>query len=280
MQRTRRKEEGSTAMLSDLPGDVDVEEQRNPDLTTSPSDTQATPATNPALTENEQAEEVQMQAPEVENANKQEETDQLLETEPFDSSSTASLLPPPQPETAYPTMPTISSLPGTTASPIRVPFGSGKGELIDLPGIARSNLETFTKPENTQDLVMKSRITPEQYTIKPGQSLLLGGLIRITPTTPDLVFLAYPFVPLHAHVTSTEKAVAIQAGERSLDSSRPELSIANSNACSRMQSAGKYKLEWDVTKKRAGPLTSPVAAKLKADRLPFVVYSADVLVEG
>jgi len=50
-----------------------------------------------------------------------------------------SLLPPAQIEVPYPVMPVISSLPGTTASPIRVPFGSGKGELIDLPGVARSN---------------------------------------------------------------------------------------------------------------------------------------------
>ena len=52
-----------------------------------------------------------------------------------------SLLPPPQKEVQYPLMPTVSSLPGTTASPIRIPYGNGKGELIDLPGIFRSSLE-------------------------------------------------------------------------------------------------------------------------------------------
>ena len=55
------------------------------------------------------------------------------------------LLPPAQPAQNYPVMPVVSSLPGTTASPIRVPFGNGKGELIDLPGLARSDLELFVK---------------------------------------------------------------------------------------------------------------------------------------
>ncbi|KAK5169971.1 hypothetical protein LTR04_005425, partial [Oleoguttula sp. CCFEE 6159] len=186
------------------------------------------------------------------------------------------LLPPAQTETAYPVMPIVSSLPGTTASPLRIPFGGGKGELIDLPGVARSNLEKYVRPEHRQDLVMRSRVTPEQHTIKPGQSLLLGGLIRITPTTPDLVFLAFPFVPLDPHVTSTEKAIGIQTGER--NTSLPV--IAELSAGTKIASAGIFQLKWDVTKQRAGPLTSPSAVKLKADRLPFVVYSADVLIEG
>ena len=54
--------------------------------------------------------------------------------------NTTLLLPPSQPETQYPVMPVISAVSGTTASPIRVPFGQGKGELIDLPGIARRTL--------------------------------------------------------------------------------------------------------------------------------------------
>lgn len=188
-----------------------------------------------------------------------------------------SLLPPAQLEVPYPVMPVISSLPGTTASPIRVPFGSGKGELIDLPGVSRSNLDEFVLPEHHQDLVMRSRVTPEQMSIKPGQSLLLGGgLIRITPTTPDLVFLSYTFLPLHPHMTSTEKAVAIASGERATGLH----TIMTKEARESMASAGTFKLEWDVTRQRAGPLTSKSAAKLKPEQLPFKVYSADILIEG
>ncbi|KAF2764370.1 hypothetical protein EJ03DRAFT_331891 [Teratosphaeria nubilosa] len=204
------------------------------------------------------------------------------------------LLPPAQPETPYPSMPLVSSLPGTTASPIRIPFGNKRGELIDLPGIQRATIEQHIKPEHHKQLVMKSRIVPEQVTIKSGQSILLGGLIRITPNLAAdsrLVMLAYAFTPpaFSPHRTSTAKAVAIQTGVH------PELSgeelagqpytgtvptIATALAKSRISSAGTFKLEWDVTKRRAGPLTDKAAGKQKADRLPFTVYSADLLVES
>ncbi|KAI4716579.1 hypothetical protein E4T48_07242 [Aureobasidium sp. EXF-10727] len=210
------------------------------------------------------------------SAEPQRETIDQDEPDVFDVEE-GSLLPPAQVETPYPVMPVISSLPGTTASPIRVPFGSGKGELIDLPGVSRSNLEEFVLPEHHQDLVMRSRVVPEQMSIKPGQSLLLGGgLIRITPTTPDLVFLSYTFLPLHPHITSTEKAVAIESGERAAGLH----TIMTKEARENLASAGTFKLEWDVTRQRAGPLTSKSAAKLKPEQLPFIVYSADILVEG
>ncbi|KAF2236542.1 hypothetical protein EV356DRAFT_498050 [Viridothelium virens] len=186
------------------------------------------------------------------------------------------LLPPAQAETPYPVMPIISPLPGTTASPIRVPFGKGKGELIDLPGLERSSLERYVKHEHRKELVMTHRIAPDQQSIKPGQSLLLGGLIRITPKTPDLVFLAYAFVPLSPHLTSTEKAAAIQTGERA--SGVP--TVGEDFAASSTSSAGIFQLKWDVTRRRTGPLTSSSAARLNPEQLPFIVYAADILIEG
>jgi hypothetical protein len=187
-----------------------------------------------------------------------------------------SLLPPPQPLRQYPVMPIISELPGTTASPIRVPFGNGKGELIDLPGLARNSLEQYVQPEHRLDIVMKSRIIPQKFVLKPGSSLLLGGLIRITPTTPDLIFMAHPFVPLAAHLTSTEKAIRIQNG----DSDLQVPNITEPSAKSKMASAGRFKLQSDVTKKYAGPLTRRDAAGLKTSVLPFIVYATDILIEG
>ncbi|EGP92199.1 uncharacterized protein MYCGRDRAFT_53492, partial [Zymoseptoria tritici IPO323] len=191
-----------------------------------------------------------------------------------------SLLPPAQPETQYPQMPTVSALPGTTASPIRIPYGKGRGELIDLPGVQRSSLETHIQPEHHASLVMKSRVTPEQHTLKPGQSLLLGGIIRITPKTDDLVFLAYPFTPLKPHVSS--KAVAIQTGtnEDGTPYTGTIENIGTQTAKGRVKSAGTFKLEWDVTKPRAGPLTDKTAGKQRAENLPFMIYSADILIEG
>ncbi|CAD6593039.1 MAG: hypothetical protein ASARMPREDX12_006671 [Alectoria sarmentosa] len=187
-----------------------------------------------------------------------------------------SLLPPAPPETPYPVLPLVSSLPGTTASPIRVPFGGGKGELIDLPGLARGDLEQFVTDVHKIDLVMRDRVKPEQLVIKPSQSLLVGGLLRVTPTTPDLIFLAYPFLPLRCHVTSTERAIAIHSQHEDSGVS----TIAKPGIGSRMQSAGNFALKWDVTKQRAGPLTKAAAAGMSTKELPFMVFSADILVEG
>lgn len=186
------------------------------------------------------------------------------------------LLPPAPVEQAFPVMPIVSLLPGTTASPIRLPFGGGRGELIDLPGLRRSDLETYVSEEHKSDLVMRQRLRPEQYVLKPGQSLLLGNLIRITPKTSEATVLAYPYVPFPAHVTSTEKAIEFHTQRR--DSCIP--SIAKPGVGSSMSSAGAFQLKWDVTKKRAGPLTSQAAVGLKAEVLPFKVFSTDLLIEG
>ncbi|KAL2140964.1 hypothetical protein VTI28DRAFT_3009 [Corynascus sepedonium] len=200
------------------------------------------------------------------------------------------LLPPPQPETNYPPMPVVSSLPGTTASPIRVPFGSGRGELIDLPGLARSDLEYHIRPEHRPDLIMKSRIVPTQQVLKPGQSLLLGGFIRITPrfdhsdagnvaATDDNgpVFLAYGFTPLEAHTTATDKAVAVQTQAEGAPRVR---NIALPGTGDRIAHAGAFQLRYDVTRARTGPLTRKEAVGLKVDRLPYRVLGIDILVEG
>ncbi|KAF1836871.1 hypothetical protein BDW02DRAFT_566641 [Decorospora gaudefroyi] len=191
------------------------------------------------------------------------------------------LLPPPQAYTPYPVLPIASSLPGTTASPIRIPFGHNRGELIDLPGLARTTpgLETFVQPSSHDDLVMTSRINSDRHTLKPGQSLILGGgLLRITPTTPDLVFLIHPFVPLHPHITRTEKAIDYQT--QTSDRTLQVAPILAPNVGHKMSSAGRFALKWDVTKKLAGPLTSPQAGKMKPENLPFRIWSTDILIEG
>ncbi|KAI9844554.1 MAG: hypothetical protein M1837_005513 [Sclerophora amabilis] len=188
----------------------------------------------------------------------------------------ASLLPPPQPEEEFPAMPTISSLPGTTASPIRLSFGSGRGELVDLPGLARGDLEPYVKESNREDLVMRNRVKPNQQVLKPGQSLVVGGLVRLTPCSPNTTFLAYSFLPFGSHVTSTEKAIRIhtQQGESGVDT------IARRGSGSCMASAGTFPLKWDVTKARSGPVTSSSAAAIKVDRLPYRIFSTDILIEG
>jgi genetic interactor of prohibitins 3, mitochondrial len=202
-----------------------------------------------------------------------EESKELPATEVYD---TYSLLPPLQPETDYPAMPLVSPLPGTTASPIRVPFGDGRGELIDLPGLSRGDLELYVQESHRPSLVMRSRIRPEQQVIKPGQSLLLGGFIRITPVTPDTIILSYAFTPMSSHLTSTEKAVGIQKQQRESGAQN----IAVVGVGEKIESAGKFPLKWDVTKQRSGPITAPDAAGIKVSKLPYRVLSTDILIEG
>ena len=188
-----------------------------------------------------------------------------------------SLLPPAPAETQYPEMPLVSDLPGTTASPIRVPFGGGRGELIDMPGLERTGLEKFVKEEHRLSLTMKSRIVPEQMVLKPGQSLLLGGgLIRITPREPAPVVLSYAFTPIEAHLTATPKAIALQAQTSEVQVE----SIAVPGTGEKTQLAGAFELKWDVTKARTGPLTRKHDVGLSVDRLPYRVLSADILIEG
>nr|POE65917.1 genetic interactor of prohibitins 3, mitochondrial [Quercus suber] len=223
-----------------------------------------------------------------------EETTQAEEdVEDFDDNDDLSLLPPAQQETAFPEMPLVSALPGTTASPIRIPFGKGKGELIDLPGVNRSSLDAHVQDAHKKDMVMRHRVVPDQHSIKPTQSLLLGGLIRITPRMDeDCVLLAYPFVPpaFAPHLTGTHKAVAIQTGAHSSlshkfapagEEYRGNISsIATPSAKTTIKSAGVFPLQWDVTKRRTGSLTDRTAGKRKATDLPFTVHSADILIEG
>lgn len=189
-----------------------------------------------------------------------------------------SLLPPAQPEVRFPSMPLVSSLPGTTAAPIRLPFGNHRGELIDLPGLERSGLDHFVDKAHKLDLVMTSRPTVKLFKVKPGQSLLLGGgLVRITPmldeNDPSTIMMAYPFVPLTAHVTSTEKAIGTQEQRRE---SGIETILAEEVGES-MSSAGIFNLETDVTRSRAG---SMVRAGVDPSKLPFEVFATDILIEG
>jgi hypothetical protein len=204
-----------------------------------------------------------------------------------------SLLPPLPREELYPTLPIVSSLPGTTVSPIRIPFGRGRGEMIDLPGLDRGTLQDFIRDEHKNDMIMTKRVNPDQLSIRPGQSLLLGGgLIRITPrstkddTDVDYVVLAACFIPLETHVTRTDKAIEIQTGEREYNTGgghrgttivKPSVLTPET-----IRSAGIFELSTDVTNHH---LPSLVKKRLddhgvKPGPLPYKVLSADILIEG
>lgn len=189
------------------------------------------------------------------------------------------LLPPAPREDLYPVLPVVSSLPGTTVSPIRIPFGRSKGEMIDLPGLDRGELVDYVRDEYRRDVIMTKRKKPERYTIKPGQSLLLGGgLVRITPTHPDDVVTAACFLPIEAHITKTEKAVEMQAQTRIY----PGENIMKDGTGELIMSAGKFDLKWDVTSSHL-PRSIAKAVEdrgVKPPPLPYRVMSTDILIEG
>ncbi|KAJ5125352.1 hypothetical protein N7526_007529 [Penicillium atrosanguineum] len=197
----------------------------------------------------------------------------------LDLISPDSLLPPAPREDAFPVLPVISSLPGTTVSPIRIPFGRGKGEMIDLPGMERGQLEDFVRDDHKRDLIMVKRVKPERCTIKPGQSLLLGGgLVRITPVNPEDTVLAACFVPIESHITKTDKAIEMQNEQRPYSGKI----LMKEGTGSSIASAGKFDLEWDIT---ASNLPDSVAKAVKDKKipippLPYRVMSADILIEG
>ncbi|KAI1461110.1 hypothetical protein F4805DRAFT_414760 [Annulohypoxylon moriforme] len=192
-----------------------------------------------------------------------------------------SLLPPSPKETDYPDMPLVSDLPGTTASPIRLPFGNGRGELIDLPGLERTGLERHVQKKHRSSLILRKRVVPEQQSIAPGQSLLLGGFIRITPRAPAPHMLMYSFTPLHPHATRTDKAEAIQQQREDVDMSKYDFeNIAVPGTGENTKLAGSFELKWDVTKQRTGPLMRKSAVNLSLEQLPYRVLSTDILIEG
>ncbi|PLB50200.1 hypothetical protein P170DRAFT_405053 [Aspergillus steynii IBT 23096] len=190
-----------------------------------------------------------------------------------------SLLPPAPREDQYPILPVVSSLPGTTVSPIRIPFGRGRGEMIDLPGLERTEIANHVVDSHKRDLIMTKRIKPQRHSIKAGQSLLLGGgLVRITAVNPDHVVMAACFLPIEAHVTRTEKAIEMQAQQRAY----PGEKIVEESSGNTIASAGVFDLKWDVTQSHL-PISIAKAVEdkgIQAPRMPYRVMSTDILIEG
>lgn len=192
-----------------------------------------------------------------------------------DTSHRMLLLPPPPVETPFPVMPVVSFLAGTTASPIRLPFGRGKGELVDLPGLTRDDLMDCVQGKPVFSPLMQQRVKAKKYIIKPGQSILIGGLVRITPTYPDAVVLAHAFVPLECHVTSTQVAIGIQDQRVASRTSKDVVGIEK-----KIRLAGVFEMKWDITKAQAGHLTAKEAVGQSLKTIPFIVFSTDILIES
>ena len=190
------------------------------------------------------------------------------------------LLPPAPREGLFPVFPVVSSLSGTTVSPIRIPFGRGRGEMIDLPGLERDGLEPYVVDRHKRDVWMTHYVRdPLRCTITGGRSLLLaGGLVRITSVHPDDVLLAACFVPFDSHVTRTDKAVQMQRQETPY----PKTEIMKEGVGETILSAGIFDLKWDITQDNLPTALSKAIEDNRATMpaLPYKVFGADILIEG
>ncbi|KAI5800069.1 hypothetical protein EDC01DRAFT_765456 [Geopyxis carbonaria] len=200
--------------------------------------------------------------------------------------------------------PTISDVPGTTAAPIRVAYnplgGRSKlwGELVDLPGLERfgsGDLLKYARADKRKDFRVRGRVYAEEYTVQPGQSILVGGLFMITPKT-DVTVMVNPFTTLPIHIAATAKCCSFLTHPSPQDSSlcdtllqdpaavgaaSPKPTIINDephHLPSNIASAGVFTIADDVTEKRNPMLMSAHPAAIRA--LPYKVLATDLLLDS
>ncbi|KAF8441968.1 hypothetical protein BGX38DRAFT_1096359 [Terfezia claveryi] len=182
--------------------------------------------------------------------------------------------------------PTISNIPGTTVAPVRVAFrhpgengrkGGVKGEIIDLPGMERGRFLDFVRPKLRRKVQMECRVDPKQYVVKPGQSLVLAGLIMIQPKTRGTDFMMYPYTALPTHVTATEKALEFM-NHPDPEGNKPVSAPLPGTLPENIKSAGTFHLSSDVTRLRNPQLRGKSDAEIEL--LPYKIYSTDILLEG
>ena len=126
---------------------------------------------------------------------------------------------------------TVSTLPGTTMSPLKVRFGTGtnRWDMYDTPGIVvnRPKHDMLTNNALRQALLKHKTIKPNIFSVKSGTSLFLGGMGRIDVrfeeptqtgakkdgTAPRLLLIWNSHLPVHPTSTkNVDTLMAKQAG--------------------------------------------------------------------
>jgi ribosome biogenesis GTPase A len=78
---------------------------------------------------------------------------------------------------------TVSSLPGTTISPLKVRFGTGSSrwDMYDTPGIVvnRKKHDMLRNVKLRKELLQNKTIKPKTFSVKGGTTLFFGGMGRI-----------------------------------------------------------------------------------------------------
>lgn len=119
---------------------------------------------------------------------------------------------------------TVSPVAGTTQDFIAMPLsayddvgvrGSGGGparaaNLFDTPGM-KTDLTSALTVDELAALTPTKRVRPVTYRLRPGKSLLLGGLARVDMLGPEPCFFTAVVSPgASVHVTATARADAVQ----------------------------------------------------------------------
>eukprot|EP01122_Echinamoeba_exundans_P006763 TRINITY_DN1968_c0_g1_i3.p1 TRINITY_DN1968_c0_g1~~TRINITY_DN1968_c0_g1_i3.p1 ORF type:complete len:507 (-),score=63.65 TRINITY_DN1968_c0_g1_i3:488-2008(-) len=111
---------------------------------------------------------------------------------------------------------TVSAVPGTTLSLIRLPFGEN-GWLFDTPGIfSDKQIIRYLSEEDIKKVTPSKRLKPVVERISPGKTIFIAGLARVDYVSgPDgMFFTFFTSNELYLHKTLTEKADEIYLDKR------------------------------------------------------------------
>lgn len=116
--------------------------------------------------------------------------------------------------------PTTSTLPGTTQKTLEYELARTGHVILDTPGLAAGNrLPDLLCPTCATALVPKARLRSKLVQLRPGGSLMFGGLAAVTAleTSGDAtVTLAFTAEKVPIHVTRDERVLPLlQNGDRS-----------------------------------------------------------------
>lgn len=107
---------------------------------------------------------------------------------------------------------TTSPFPGTTLDKIEIPLEDGRF-IYDTPGIInRDQIGHMVTPADLRKLTPTSRINPKVFQLNEGQTLFLGGLVRVDFVRGEhQPFVVYVANNLYIHRTKLENADEVLA---------------------------------------------------------------------
>lgn len=161
---------------------------------------------------------------------------------------------------------TESEFPGTTLNTVSLFIGSNKNglkqRLLDTPGLKNDNLLiNYLSPKEWKFVYPRKRIVPRYVIAEPGQSLFIGGLIRIDFVSNEvyreefkkITFVVYTSNLMPIHLTKTNKAETLIEKHLGKFLSPP----SEDNTKLKMDVSSVFKFTSDTRKENAIDITLP-----------------------